>query len=107
VCSLLEVHVGNAVAAHVVVLDNAELGARNDLLDKLLGCLDIVFRGELSLRLRDGPGAGVVGEDGHVEVGDVHAALGHTLGLAALGVGSHLAGQACNTNESLVLHAGL
>lgn len=69
VCLLLEVDVGNAVVANVVVVHQAELSLGHELLESLSGSRDIVLALEsLNSRLHSGDGrVGVVGLGGQTE----------------------------------------
>ena len=109
---LLEVDVGDAVGAHVVVLDDAELGAGGHLLGQVAGHLEVVGagdRGGAGLAALDGRGLGVGRVRRERVLAQVDAALGED-GAAVvrlgpgLGVGHDRRGQAGEAENHGVLH---
>lgn len=103
---LLEVDVGNAIAANVVVINSAELQVRELLLDQVLSCLEVIRRrGDSHLAVLEPRCLAVAANIRHDELGDVDATLGQSIvavGCSARqGVGCNKAGEA---KDHLVLH---
>jgi hypothetical protein len=108
---LLEVDVGNAVLANVVVVDDAELDAGGNRLDEVGGRLDVGLTLDHHLDrlgLLGNLGRGVVRKLRQAELGDVDATLDNVslVGVGPMGVSLHVGGEASQTKESERLHFG-
>lgn len=108
---LLEVHVGDAVRADVVVVDQTVLSTGRDRLDQLLGGLDVVAAlvdGDdrlVGLGTRRG---GIVGNLRKAELLEVDTALGQRrlIGLPPLRVSLDVGSEAREAKEQEGLHGG-